>query len=1248
VIEATALAAVDAINACGVTLLRAVAPVVNGAGPKLTKTFKQDANGAWKEAGSYGKAFLFDAEVFGVASTDDLLKLIRRASRVPQIALIRGRIKGGGRRVSGVRRLLHDRPEAAAHFEDAPSYLIPLDIDSVGLPDGLTLQDVDGVVAHVLSLLPPWMSDTTVIWQKTSGWGVKAGIRLRLYALSDVGLSSQDLKLLFAGYPVDAAVFGAAQLIYSAAPIFDGGEDPIGDRIGIKRGSNDRACVRAALEAAKAAASASHGGVSRSAWSGGGLGFDGYVSQIGDEPHIQGGRGFYEPIKAAVASAFAARGSSLDQGALIAQLSEIIQLRGDISGRPRDYIASRIRDLRGLVRSLQRMQAATEERDATAISGGFVDADPAGVVRPTLSIDEAVAGIPPASRSFFDRANDFALLALRRRAQERGATFESPATVLEGDAPPEASVGLGGTISEDDFLNAVDVSAINLPQPPHELILSDLGGGKTEIVARHAVAFVSSPREGMPPPRVGFIVNDHALAEGIAERLNAIQQGVAAVWRGLDRPDPEALGESMCRRSRDMATWRRAGGSRSDMCRSCPFGNAAPEDGRCGYIKQRRDAPITILAGPNALSSQAPAALNRKMRMNMIGGGRDTVSFHPFDLVIVDETRAQDWVGGFGARPFVADVGIASGELRPPCIGDTNVYHWTRVEWQDLDDRLTRVDRMIAKAVSSLSHGQMKALTFGDLRCVFPDEVGWLRLRTDLLNMQMRVNQDVAPLIGKSLADELEGASTWNGRVKTLARLCFAAAQCEGARNEKGECFTAKDEAVLLTAMNNTAAGSGIRIRWREDVHHTWRGMPILVLDATASVDLLRVFLPNLSVVAEGRAKLPDAVTVWQVSDTLAPASSWTRPELGEDATDAAKARDATARRNAARVRRTIEVLAEATREDGGVGFVGPKRLVEEMRRQWGRSAFGMPQGVVLGHYGAIRGRDDFKGVRVFIDFSRPAPPPYEVEGVAEAIVARPVQRLPRGEWYDRGKGRHHIMAGGGVVPALKSETHPDPIAEDVRRQITDAELDQADHRSRALRRSKPLLLIRATAAPSDRLIINKLVKMDDVLPFTELDQVAARGLIVPTGNSNPGAWELLAAAIGVARAEAADGGGVGTVSANAVRVLVAEGGSHPKDSLIEELPMGFLRVRAPLHGSSTPAAASVAPKGFSSWRVKATHAARYATTVHLKVSEGDDRAARDLLKKLLGAEPACVDAPTGKRRHRKKSTQTAEGEARD
>ena len=83
-----------------------------------------------------------------------------------------------------------------------------------------------------------------------------------------------------------------------------------------------------------------------------------------------------------------------------------------------------------------------------------------------------------------------------------------------------------------------------------------------------------------------------------------------------------------------------------------------------------------------------------------------------------------------------------------------------------------------------------------------------------------------------------------------------------------------------------------------------------------------------------------------------------------------------------------------------------------------------------------------------------------------------------------------------------------------MRRQLTDAEADQADGRSRAIRRDEttPLLHIRATALPSDRLEVDELVKMDDVVPFDAFDALVARGVFVPTGNSFKGGQQLLAA----------------------------------------------------------------------------------------------------------------------------------------
>ncbi|MBS7804061.1 hypothetical protein KIH24_05675 [Rhizobiales bacterium TNE-4] len=1155
----------------------------------LTKTIAQNADGSWREVKSYDRAKWFLAQHYKVNNSDELLELIKRVAAFPDACLIRGRLKVGDSTTKPVRRLFHDDGAYKAAFEGAASAFIPIDVDTLPFPDSLTTEtDIKEIVAYVRSKLPSWLREVRLVWQKTSSYGVvDKGIRLRLYALTDTPVDADELKELFSTcIGIDPSVFYPVQPIYVAAPIVESGEDFIAERLGISEGRLDRAPIGAALAALRQERKrATKVGIRSGLSFAPSIGFDGYVAQIGDDPHVPGGKGFFKPLKSAVAAAFARQGSQLDQQALIKSLAAIVRERGALSGRPESYIKTRLRDLQRLVTNIGRRQLKQEKAAAEAV---YVSDEEAGIVRPTKTADEVAAELPGVFANFFEMVEPVAVDRIIHAAREKGVELAGP-----------------------DF---IDVGPLSAPQ---QLALVDLGVGKSEAAFDAAIAYVSGERLKGVSRRIGFVVNDHKLAEDVAARFNKKKPGVAAVWYGMEQIDPlDSEGRQMCRRLADVGVWRTAGGSTRDFCAACPFGRASAE--QCGYTRQRPDAPIIILVGPSTLMNGVPAVLKRRHRFEREDGEKVNVSLPPFDAVIVDETRAPSWVGGFG-KPFVIGLDEVSGRLRPPSVELTGAAHWTKIEWQDLDDRFETVRRLVEQPVKRLDHNQQRTRTFGEMRRVFSAVEGWQRFRKDLYRLLMKVDTNLAGLSGEVLKTEVSGFASWNSRVRKLIRLCSVAIQSLTVRLPDSSIPADSDACVRFIAGNGCKFGTGIRLTWRDDFDELWVGVPTLVLDATADVELLRLWWTNLKVVAEGRAKLPDSVTVYQVHDTLAGYRGWSPKRSDGPLSPTAEADLKRALNNTTRVQHSLEVLSVLAAGIGGVGFVGPKALVEELERRWAERPAGRPAGVIVGHYGAVRGRDDFGKVAVLMDISRLTPPPGEVEDIAEALLGLPVQRLQPGEWFEQGQ-RFYTMRRDGGRMAPKSESHPDAFVERVRRQIVDAELDQADGRSRALRRdaSRPLLQIRSTAQPSDRLQVDELVTMDDVLPFDEFDVAAARGVIVPRGLSNKGSNHLLAAVVNGVRAEA--GGEIEPLSADAARKLIDD--REQKVRSLGETPKGyiywgFLRV------SDLEAALS---NDRTNWRLKLHPAARYWTEVRLMVPCGASEDEARAVLAAVGVKPAFLE----------------------
>jgi len=83
-----------------------------------------------------------------------------------------------------------------------------------------------------LAMLPTAFRGVACLCQATASHGIKPGLRIRLWMWLDRAVSTPELKFWFRDAPVDRSIFGGAQIIYTAVPIFMGGVvDPVPERM---------------------------------------------------------------------------------------------------------------------------------------------------------------------------------------------------------------------------------------------------------------------------------------------------------------------------------------------------------------------------------------------------------------------------------------------------------------------------------------------------------------------------------------------------------------------------------------------------------------------------------------------------------------------------------------------------------------------------------------------------------------------------------------------------------------------------------------------------------------------------------------------------------------------------------------------------------------------------------------------------------------------------------------------------------
>lgn len=255
-----------------------------------------------------------------VGSIHDLSKLLISLESKPNMLVIRGSIQDG---VDP--KQWHQRTKL-----EPVNYLTPhhglrfamIDIDKLPLPQGmlLTPQTIEAAIEHVISRLPKELHDVTFHWQLSSSAGIhdQTVISVHLWFWFDRPVTDADLKKwgkdvnTAIGYKlIDWSLFNDVQAHYTAAPLFEGLDDPFPVRSGLVIKSQDCASLRIQQPQQKAATNTRqkttrHPTVTGRDYSTPVTGFEGHLALIGDH---HGGEGFHLPLIRAAASYIATHGA---------------------------------------------------------------------------------------------------------------------------------------------------------------------------------------------------------------------------------------------------------------------------------------------------------------------------------------------------------------------------------------------------------------------------------------------------------------------------------------------------------------------------------------------------------------------------------------------------------------------------------------------------------------------------------------------------------------------------------------------------------------------------------------------------------------------------------------------------------------------------------------------------------------------------------------------------------------------------
>jgi putative DNA primase/helicase len=293
----------------------------------------------------------------------------------------------------------------------------------------------------------------------------------------------------------------------------------------------------------------------------------------------------------------------------------------------------------------------------------------------------------------------------------------------------------------------------------------------------------------------------------------------------------------------------------------------------------------------------------------------------------------------------------------------------------------------------------------------------------------------------------------------------------------------------LRTEIKTTADGSVLylKLNGRRDIHERIAELPIIALDATADIDIVKRFFPRIKLALDLDVQAPHE-RVTQVVGLPVGKASLAQLEPG-------KRRPEEEQRVANKRNRLLEVVRR---------LAAGRRCVVITNKELTPLFVGAGDNIDVAHFNAIEGIDRWRDVDVLITVGRPLPAPNAVENMAAALTGKPVS-LPEHQPEPPKRGRPEQMIlqnrairlkSGGEV-ALPCRVFELPEAEQIRQAITEAAIVQAVGRARGVNRSaaKPVevyMVLHDTTVP---IAADSVVEFDKLEP-TNIDIMIERGLV--------------------------------------------------------------------------------------------------------------------------------------------------------
>ena len=528
---------------------------------------------------------------------------------------------------------------------------------------------------------------------------------------------------------------------------------------------------------------------------------------------------------------------------------------------------------------------------------------------------------------------------------------------------------------------------------PVSVIGVDLGVGKTESAIKEMIAHVQADRGS-----IVYAVPTHKLSSEIAKRFRDAG-GEAEVWYGREATNPET-GDSMCGNIDAVRDVQAVGyDPQSTVCRKeledgtiqyCPLFET------CAYQKQRLKRSTIWIVSHALLFSQKPEAIPNP------------------SLLVIDEDFWRSGLRGVDERA----VKVSFDQI------DTPPQAISLERTADIYAELWPIRQKLSTAIRDKEDGPIKR------ECLIEAGLTAEECRSAAgLEWQRKIYVDVRPDMSTADRREILKTAQINAEIPRLSRMWLElGTQIDNEVDENGRLFLEN-----ATDKDGGTTYRSVRMFWREDIKTGWEA-PILHLDATANMDLIRPFYPQARLAGKISAAAPYQNNTQYHDKTFSKAS------LKSD-----KAID------------KLWTWAKSQAVQGGGDWlvVVQKEIEDKIRDR-----YEIPSFIELAHHNGVRGVDRYRNVSGMIVAGRTLPPPDTVSRIASALSGWNTTETNLDTWYQAQSVTLTDRKGKAV--SVETEAMETPINESIRSAICTGELIQIIGRGRGVNRGQnnPLKVI--------------------------------------------------------------------------------------------------------------------------------------------------------------------------------------------